>query len=449
MSSKHSLIAAAVAAAMAAGVSEAQPTIQQAASTTNSLVIAGSSAAEGAIASAIQSDLCGGAANTLSIQSTGNSNFLAFSCFMAKDIGTAPNTLPARALVTFYYRTEGDSIVGALPIITGAKINRLDLSACAAANGPPCVVGGTSANNGIQDSFFGTVAKDIVQLGVTDVEPGQLIDSNYPTAYSTAAYGHATPAQLAALNPPAGSSVLFQQIFGLAVNTSGQTFSHVNLSKASAANILDLSYTDWAAVPDATGNPVATARAPITVVNAEAGSGTRAQASIYFLGIGCVAGAPLFADPAGAAGDYFSTGDDLAHANTVAGAVTYTVVDQIQNPKNGTKYTNLVLATINGIAPSTLNAATGFYDDWFEAVGIPNPAVAASSPAGILSTYVRLTLLPPLGTAPLTGAINAIPNVAGNGAAVPATARTGTATMYINPFTRVGNSCHLPFEANE
>jgi hypothetical protein len=446
MTSKYSLIAAAVAAAMAAGVSEAQPSISQAASATNSLVIAGSSAAEGSVASTIKSDLCGG--TDLAIQSTGDTNFFAFSCFTAKAIGSGTNTLAANTLVTIYYRTEGGSVVGALPIVTGASINRLDLSACAAANGPPCGVGGTSANNGIHDTFTGFVTKDIVQLGVTDVEPGQLVGTNYPSAYDTTVYGHASSAQMASLNPPVGSSTIFQQIFGLVVNTSGLSFTQVNLTRETAAAILVGKYTDWAAVPDAvTGKPIASATTPILLKNREAGSGTRTQASIYFLGTGCAAGASVLADPAGAQGDFFATGDDLNAANAAPGAITYSVVDQILNHANQTKFTNLALATINGVTPSTLAAATGLYDDWFEATLVPNPTVAASSAAGILSTYLKGALVP-LATAPLSPAINAIPGAA-NPPAVPPTARTGTATIYINPFTRNGNSCSVPVETNE
>jgi hypothetical protein len=124
------------------------------------------------------------------------------------------------------------------------------------------------------------------------------------------------------------------------------------------------------------------------------------------------------------------------------------VVNQILLTSNKTKFTNLALATINGATASTLNAAIGLYDDWFEATAVPNPAVLASSASGILSSYVRTTA-PLLANAPLDPSINAIPNVGGNVAAVPPTSRTGTVTIYVNPFTRSGNSCSVPTEANE
>ena len=84
------------------------------------------------------------------------------------------------------------------------------------------------------------------------------------------------------------TSPLLQQVFGLLVNTSGQTFSSVNLSKESAANILLGLYSDWNSVPDAaTGQPISSVSSPITKVDREPGSGTRTSANIYFLNYQC------------------------------------------------------------------------------------------------------------------------------------------------------------------
>jgi hypothetical protein len=54
-----------------------------------------------------------------------------------------------------------------------------------------------------------------------------------------------------------------------------------------------------------------------------------------------------------------------------------------------------------------------------------------------------------LATAPHAVDINVISNVGTNSATVPVTASTvGGKTIYINPFTRSGNSCSIPAETN-
>jgi hypothetical protein len=348
-------------------------------------------------------------------------------------------TITAPALVTIYYRTEGGSVVGALPIATGKQINRMNLTGCTAS---PCNITGSSAANGVSDSFGNQVVKDTVQLGVTDVEPAQLTGADYPTAYQTAVFGSATGAQMAAL----ATVPAIQQVFGLAVNTSGMGgITQVNLTKESAANILTRFYTDWHSVPDAfTGNPVTAAATPITRVDREPGSGTRTQANIFFLQYQC-GSTTAITDTVGEV-DFFSTGNDLTQANSVAGSITYTVINQLITPSNRTKFPNLVLATINGVTPSTLAAATGEYDDWFEATLVPNPLVT-TGPSAILSNALQ-GLLPALASAPLDPSVNVIPNVGGNVATVPLTVKTGTANVYVNPYTRNGNSCSVPQEQN-
>jgi len=133
--------------------------------------------------------------------------------------------------------------------------------------------------------------------------------------------------------------------------------------------------------------------------------------------------------------------------NATVGAIGYTVIDQILNPSNKASWSNLTLATINGVAPSNLAAATGEYDDWFEATFVPN----ASTPAGAsldLSNFLQ-TDLPQLARAPQTPAILAIPTIGGNVGTVPLTSNGGAGTkeIYINPFQRSG-SCNVPAATN-
>ncbi len=453
MSHKYPLIAAAVAAAMGSGLAyAAPPTLAQAASSTATLVISGSSAAQSSIGNAIGVDLCGGPSNLLTIQSSGgNKNFFAYSCALATSAVTG---ISQGTIVTVYYRSEGGSVTGALPIATGKQIKRLNLSdsSCTASgNSGTCTVNGTTATNGPDDSWSGAVVNDTVQLGVTDVEPAQLTGLDYPSNYSPTVFGTATAAQLAALpHKPA-----IQQVFGIAVNTSGMTLAHagvVNLSRESVANILNLKYTDWAQVPDAlTGQPVSSSSQHITRIDREPGSGTRTSANIYFNNYQC--GSAIGINNTTGETMNYSTGDELALANSTPGAIAYASIDNLLPPKN-TSYTNLVLVTLNGVTPSTLAAAAGEYDYWYEATLVPNPSVT-SGPAAALSSYLQ-TNVPAIASAPIAADVNAIPNVGGNAPAVPPQSRSGnigsstyTAAIYVNPYTRSGNSCNVPAETNE
>jgi hypothetical protein len=456
MIQKYPLIAAAVAAALTSGYAVAQPSMSQAASPTVSLVIAGSSAAATGVKTAIQTDICGSAANTLTVgsnaSSNANKNFFAYSCLTAHSIApTGDTAIPAATLITIYYRTEGGSVVGALPIAANHTVLRLNLgdSTCTAAGAVgTCTVTGVTATNGPSDSWNGAVVADTVQLGVTDVEPSQLTGADSPlalpfgsapasVAYKTTAFGGATTAQMGSL----GHSPLYQQVFGLAVNVSGESFSSVNLDRETAANILLGNIADWhKAIDPATGNPISATSAAITNIDREYGSGTRTGANIYFeqycnnIGIAITNRTNL----------NYSTSDDLTAANAQAGSITYTAIDQIQNPANGTNYPNLVLASINGVAPSNLAAATGQYDYWFEATFVPNSSLTGQTKS--LSDYLQANV-PLLAGAPASPAVDVIPGVGTNVATYPIptnNGKSGTSEVYVNQFTRNGASCNVP-----
>jgi ABC-type phosphate transport system substrate-binding protein len=458
MSNKYPLIAAAVAAAVTSGYAfAAAPSISTAAGATNTLVMAGSSAAAPAVASFIENTLCGGTANTLLVTSaapsggTGSKNFLAYSCNTAVQI-VDPNggpTINSGSLVTIYYRTEGGSVVGALPIAANHTVLRLNLanSSCSGAGlTATCTVSGLTATSGTQDSWTGAVTPDFVQLGVTDVEPAQLTGKDYPTSYSVSAFGTATTAQMQTLSQSAVP--LFQQVFGLVVNTSGQSFSSVNLTKEAAANILLGKYTNWNKVPNATtGAPISSSSSAITHVDREPGSGTRTSTNIFFLGYQC--GTQNFINSPTSETLNFSTGDELTLANNTAGSIAYASIDNILNPHSNT-FPNLVLAQIDGVTPSTINAATGAYGYWFEATLVPSTTVSTSSPAFSLSDFLQANL-PDLSSVPALPDINVIPFATGNDTpTVPLTSngQTGTLAVYVNPFTRGGNSCSVPVENN-
>jgi hypothetical protein len=437
-------VAAAVALALGGSAATqsafAAPTAAQCAAPAASLYVAGSSAAQPSFATALANDLFDSTGETTiaapAVAGSANGNFKAYCGFAKAGNGAGVAT---GAVATVYYRGEGGSVVGALPIASGKTVKFLNLSlpGCAVTN--PSVVG-LSVNVGTTDGWTGCVSQHAVEMGVTDVEPSQFHTPNYPSAYSTAVFGSATQSQLANLT----KTPLFQQVFGIYVNTQGinglGTGQAIDLTRETVANILSGNYSDWSSVPTASGGAVSSTSQSITIVNREAGSGSRTGATIYFLGTNCVTFPVSLSDPSPLS-DGYATGDVLTTASTTPGAITYASID---NSKAG-----LTLATLNGITPSNLAATNGTYDYWFEATA-QKGTITSTGGLGIYNWLVGGELAN-VATAPHVKDILAIPNVGTNGGAVPATSTAsvvGGVTIYINPFTKGGNSCSIPQSTN-
>jgi hypothetical protein len=429
-------IAAAVSLALGGiTAAHAQATLAQCKGTpADTLYIAGSSAAQNAFGAALATDLFGGVSNELTFKAS-NGNFEAF-CGLAAAGNTAGIT-PGN-LVVVHYRAEGGSVVGALPLVTHKPVKFLDLTN-AAVTSTSITTGGTSEAQGPIDAWTGPLTEHTVEVGVTDVEPGILVGANYPTNYSTTVFGSATAAQLSTL----AHTALFQEVYGIFVNTSGingaGTGQILNLNRNTVGAILAGSITDWSQVPSGTGT-VSSVPVPITVVNRELGSGTRTGAGIYFLNIGCSGSAAIFDPTPG--NDSYATADALAAAAGKPGSITYASID------NDGKQAALSMAHLNGVAASNFNATNGTYDWWTEAQLVKG---TITSPGGTTIYTWLTTELAKVSTAPHTTDINAIPGIAGNTPTVaPATPNLigGTGTpIYINPFTKGGNktnSCAAP-----
>jgi hypothetical protein len=446
-------IAAAIAAVLASGSALAgQPTPASAAAPTVGLYVAGSSAAKNAILGALESGICGGSYSLFS--STGNTNFFAVSCTPAASTGLP--SANGSNIFTIWYRDEGGSVVGALPLVSGSSINQLSLSGASGSGGSYTVaVGGASATNGIDDSFTGGVSPQPVQLGITDVEPGALISDNYPSAYKSSVYGTASKSALANLT----ATTLFDQVFGIFVNTNSSAFStaekagqgtataSLNLPLEVVTNIFQapahVNVTNWDKIPDTSGTVVTSTSLPITIINREQGSGSRTATSIYLAGDECVKGAVSIKESTGGTADYFSTGNVLAAANTIPGSITYASIDNA----GSTSFPNLTLVAINGIQPSNLNAAIGIYGDWFEATAVTgaNYSSLSADQQGLITALT--TAFQTESSAPGAADIIAIPGNSTNSASLPV---SGTAsvnsgvTIYINAFSRGGVSCNTP-----
>ena len=437
-------LAAAIAAVLGTGAAYATPpSLADIESTTNNIFIAGSSAAKNAVLGALETNVCGGAGNAFIFNSSGNTNFFAVSC-----VPVAAASPAHTGVYNFFYRDEGGSVVGMLPIVNTKAINQLALTAgtIGGCGSSPCsiTVTGTSSANGTTDTFgpTGTVAKQFVDIGIADVEPAALIGANYPTPYSTTVWGPVNPSGL--VNLPA--TQLFGEVYALMVNEGSTIFTEnpLNLSLQTAQQILTHKIRDWSLVTDVNGNAVTSGPLAITIVNREKGSGSRTAADLLIAGDVCTTGGGSLFDPGGAnPTDFFSTGDVLAAVGGVQGGITYATIDQTL-PAGVTK------VTLNGVAPSNLSAASGAYPFWVEATFVINP----SSPADQAVMAFITSALQTEATAPHLADVLAIPGVpSGPGANVPhaviansssSVPALGNAAIFVNPFTRNGVTCNAP-----
>jgi hypothetical protein len=270
-------------------------------------------------------------------------------------------------------------------------------------------------------------------------------------------------------NLNSSAQALFGQVFGVFVNTNSSAFTAaqkvaqgktlntnpgLSMSRATIGAILQDSLVsaglanDWSDIPDSTGAVIGQSALGVQIMNREQGSGSRTATDIFFTGDHCVtpAQSPILETTAGTA-DFFSTGNVLAAANTIPGAITYASIDNA----GSSTYPNLTLVAVDGIQPSSLNAATGGYGDWFEAQAIPASGFATNALVVAIITDLQTP-----SSGPNTPQIVAIPSgnsgpaypVSGTGTAETQT--TGYSTLpynydiYVNPYTRSSNSCNDP-----
>jgi hypothetical protein len=450
-------VAAAVAAVLAGGSAFAQPTITQinAVPPANTLNIAGSSAIKTALLNNIYTNFCGSKSSATTITSNGtNKNFTGISCTPVP--GAATNS----GIYNVWVRVEGGSVSGYLPIVNNVAIKQI--------NGPtltanPITINGASTGNGVDDSFSvsagGSLVAQKVDLGIGDVEPKALIGNNYPTAYSTAVWGAINQTGMFAKS----GVQLVDEVYAVFVNETGVSNGGTNpftetpmlLSQQTVAAILTHGIKNWSQVTDINGNSVSTTGFPITIVNREAGSGSRAATDILMVGDSCSsAGKATKLFDASGATDYFSTGDVMTAASSITGAITYATIDNDFANGGSTSFPNMTMVDLNGVVPSNLAAASGNYPFWVEASFVDNSSVTGADETAIQTI---ITGLQNQATTSSIQDINAIPDLtlygtttqvnnvvhanASKSALVPS---GGSITVYINPYTRNDVTCSTP-----
>jgi PBP superfamily domain len=401
--------------------------------------VAGSSAVQNAFFTGVNADILG---TNGSLYKSSTGNFQAI-CGISANAAVAP----VGDSLLIHYRAEGGSVVGVLPIAAGGShpLNFLTATNAAAvgtvAAPVTLAVTGTSATVGTTDGWGGAnLVKHDVDIGVADVEATQFVGTNYPSAYSAAVFGAASASQLGSVSANK-EKPLVDQVFGLFVNTNGLnglgTGQAINLSRESVANILDGTVTDWSQVPTLVGGAAgvaSTSAAPIVLINRESGSGSRAQASIYFLDYNCAQTTRVIADPNPSA-DGYATGDVIAAAQSTPGGITYASIDQA--PK-----ANLTLASLSGITPSVVAATSGDYDDWYQARSIKgNTALDA---VGTAFYNYLVNTIPTNAKAPQSKQVMTIVNAGTPANAAPALPVVANGVIYTNPYSRLGKSCGAP-----
>src|SRR5258708_36505231 len=168
-------VAAAVALALGGSVATqaafAAPTVATCATPAASLYVAGSSAAQPSFATALANDLFDATGETVisapAVAGSANGNFKAY-CGLAKAGNGAG--IATGAVTIVYYRGEGGSVVGALPIAANKPVKFLDITPVSCQVTNPSVVG-LSVNVGTTDGLSRCITTHAVAIAATDTEP--------------------------------------------------------------------------------------------------------------------------------------------------------------------------------------------------------------------------------------------------------------------------------------
>ena len=442
---------------------------------TLAVYVSGSSAAQTGMAFAFGNDVFGGLAN-LTIIKSNSANKINFQAFCGVSNGSVAEFGASGTNVLIYYRAEGGSVSGLLPIIADSngtatgrapnsgQVNQLKLSGINQ-GAASCVtdttfsfqtctiaaadITGTSVSQGPTDAFGGAVQLKFSDIGVTDLEPavfapgnGVTTGVNYPTPYNSTIYGSMSVADIAAVGKKEG----FQQAFGLYVNNGVGGGSPVELAQSTAVGLVNGTFSDWVTVPNAAtpGSAATAVSTPVVWIDREVGSGSRAAFGIYFLGYGC-GGSTKIPDSV-PANDGWATSVVLAAVATTAGGITYASIDNA--PPAGATQVMLGEATL----PNNTDAAANVYPFWFESWFVQNSKSATHNQDGHGTGAALWTDIVNNGrfvleaSAPHSKQVSSIPGIGGTSTKNPSNAlltvsSIGGITIHNAAYSRGGNSC--------
>jgi hypothetical protein len=463
-------IAAAVSAAIsltAAAGAFAGPTAATANGAAHRIFVAGSSAAASGFINYVENQLCattGWSVFNTPTTAAGLPDFRAVSCSTSSTAAVFPSST-----LTVWYRAEGGSAIGVLPLLNNTAIKQLDLGSASVGcslvgttgvnTAYSCTgVTGTASANGTADSWGGAVLAQNIDVGVSDLEPtvfGTLTGSSLHAAagggnhdpfgtYSTVLTGTSN-LKVSDINTRVTTTPVFQQTFGFAVSTG---LGITDLPKAQIASIFDGLVTDWSNVGTSANTKVKATATPIIVCNREIGSGTRAAADIFLNGTGCsnvgqTTKLKDFATIAGQPADNLQTFAELDCVNTHANAIGYASIDNLTAAKIAATWPAINSIAVDGVVPSLNASGLGAYEFVFEAAVNQDPTPSTDGNAFYQAVSVALQ---DVNTTSTSAQVSAIPNLDVNGdnvATVPLTKGSvaPNTNVPVSDFTRSANSC--------
>ncbi len=199
--------------------------------------------------------------------------------------GTAVPSSIAGKEVLVYYRAQGGSVYGVVPVAEAQSIAFLDKTTCSSAS-----VKLNPLTNIPVYSCTGTT-NAVTEAGISDVDPAT---NNAPINSASVAGVLTFPALTATQLLNLNSSVVLAQVFGIPVNgTSGQGSLHpatapmLNLSTAQASGLMGGTVNDWNMIDSS----IPAGSSTIVVCRRQPGSGTQASINAWVFNAPCSSGA--------------------------------------------------------------------------------------------------------------------------------------------------------------
>ena len=356
MKFKMKAIAAACACVFASQAYAVAPTPAQAAASTVKLFVSGSSAlqstlgqiANGLFTAGTVSVFFDGTATTAS-----GKNYRAYAGTFSAAAGA---TLSGKTGV-IYETGVGGSINGVVPVALATTVGKIDLTTCGAA-----AVGTDTITTAPLWSCTGSVLS-VPDAGVSDVEPALFSGINVP-AGGTAA----SPAVVAALTTTSSLA----QPMGIIVTPNTAI---TNLTKAQVVGLMGGLSTDWSWVD------AAYTSAPVVVCRRVAGSGTQAAINASFFGFPCSSAQQNPATAQVLANGGLGGGNYMVIENSSSGALAACMTAAQQGTAAG--YTiNIANGTIAAVAADATHVVLPANSRAIGLMGVDRPAATVQN-AGI------------------------------------------------------------------
>lgn len=260
-------------------------------------------------------------------QYTNNGTDRAF--FGTMTAGTSPPSLAGKKVLV-YSTTRGGSWWGVAPVARAVPISFMTVN-------NTCT---------LADVWFcPNVANAVPDAGGSDLEPGRFVGINVAAADSSL-----TNSELANLFV----QCQFALVYGVGTSKAGLA----GLSRTQIGSLLTGNLTDWGSIPGA-------ASGPVTICRRKGGSGIQAAYNRYFQDYGCCTSAIIPADASNSIpGQYEVIENDSSGAVEIclkADPSAIGVLSLETTPTPGWSF-----LSIDGVAPSVLNAVNGLYDFYYE-----------------------------------------------------------------------------------